>query len=447
MASIFVDTSILRSSPAFARLWWGLGVSNIGAQITVVAVGLEMYAITGSTLSVGMIGLAALIPLVVLGLYGGALVDAYDRRRIALIASSVLWVTSALLAVQAFVGLESTGVLYTLVAVQSAAFAVNNPARQAIVPRIVPAQKIPAANSLMTITWNAALFGGPLLAALLVNWGGYGVAYTVDAVLFTFALWALVRLPDIPPALPGREGPDSGGQAPSAQVSTGPARRVVGVRAILDGLVYLRTQPDVRMTFLADLAAMILASPRVLFPALGVIVLGGAETTVGVLTAAFAVGAMSAGLLSGALTVMHRQGLIIAVAITAWGMSIVAFGALMVAAGRTSPDSIQWGFLLAGAGALFMAGASDAISAVFRQTILQTATPDHMRGRLQGVFIVVVAGGPRLGDMWLGTQAQWFGEGWAAVVGGVACIIVLWVLMAWYPRFLTYDARTVTQAT
>ncbi|WP_029068522.1 MFS transporter [Jonesia quinghaiensis] len=441
MASVFVDTSILKSSPEFARLWWGLGVSNIGAQITVVAVGLEVYAITESTFSVGMIGLSALIPLVVLGLYGGALVDAYDRRKIALIASTVLWVTSALLAAQAFAGFQSVGLLYALVAVQSAAFAVNNPARQAILPRIVPPEKIPAANSLMTITWNAALFGGPLLAALLVGAGGYGIAYAVDTVLFTCALWALFRLPSIPPS-----APTSPSQTDPVNTAAGalaaPPRRRVGLRSVLDGLSYLRTQPDVRMTFLVDLAAMILASPRVLFPALGVVVLGGEETTVGVLTAAFAVGAMSAGLFSGGLTAMHRQGLIIAVAITAWGVSVIAFGALMVAAGESSPETIRWGYLVAGAVALFFAGASDAISAVFRQTILQTATPDHMRGRLQGVFIVVVAGGPRLGDVWLGTQSQWFGEGWAAVAGGVACIIVLWALMLWYPRFLRYDART-----
>jgi len=436
MSKIFVDTTPLKESADFHRLWWGLGVSNFGAQLTVVAVGLEVYELTKSTFSVGLLGLAALIPLVILGLYGGALVDAYDRRKVSLIASTALWVITVALAVQAWVGLNNVYVLYALVALQSAAFAVNNPARQAILPRLVRPELMPAANSLMTITWNVALTGGPLAAALLVDHFGYGLTYSIDAVLFTAALYAIFKLPTMQPT---SQGPVAQDGEPVASSN----RRKVGIGAVFDGFRYLATQPDVRMTFLVDLAAMVFSTPRVLFPAIGVVVLGGEATTVGILTAAFAIGAILAGLFSGALTRVTKQGLVIVVAITVWGLAIVAFGVVILAAGEGTPDHTLWGHLWLAAFALAVAGASDAVSAVFRQTILQTATPDHMRGRLQGVFIVVVAGGPRLGELWLGAQATWWNEGTAAVVGGITCIVVLWLLMKWRPNFLRYDSSKV----
>ncbi|MBI9116065.1 MFS transporter [Sanguibacter suaedae] len=437
MRSLFVDTTPLRESPEFRRLWWGLGISNLGAQLTVVAVGLQVYALTGSTFSVGLLGVSALVPLVVLGLYGGALVDAYDRRTVAIAASVVLWLVTAGLAAQAWLGTGSVHLLYGLVALQSAAFAVNNPARTAIIPRLVGPRLLPAANTLMTITWNVALTVGPLSAALLVARWGYGVVYTVDVLCFSAALWALVRLPGMPPEVtPGSDDPSTG-------PATAPARRrrVVGFRSVLEGLRYLATRPTVRMTFLVDLVAMVLAMPRVLFPAVGVVVLGGGEGTTGALTAALAAGGLLAGVFSGGLTRLHRQGVVIAWAIVAWGLSVAAFGGVLVLAGRTTPDGVLPVALACALLTLVLCGASDAVSSVFRQTILQSATPDAMRGRLQGVFVVVVAGGPRLGDLVLGAQASWWGEGWAAVVGGLGCVLVLGLLLRAQPRLLAYDAR------
>ncbi|MBD7998167.1 MULTISPECIES: MFS transporter [Oerskovia] len=442
---ILADTTPLRVSPPFRRLWWGLGISNLGSQLTVVAVGLQVYALTGSTLAVGVLGIFALVPLVALGLYGGALVDAYDRRKVALLASWALWVVTGLLALQAWLDVGSVGVLYGLVALQSAAFAINNPARSAIIPRLVEPRLLPAANALQTISWSIALTVGPLLGAFLVALWGYGIAYTIDAVLFAAALWAVWRLPSIPPVLtsdvsepastPGHGGPDN-----PAGDGAAPRRKVVGISSVVDGLRYLATRPNVRTTFLVDLAAMILAFPRVLLPAVGVLFIGGGETTTGVLSAAFAVGAVLAGVFSGALSRVRWQGLVIAWAITAWGLSIAAFGAVLLVVGRNEPSQVLVGGLVAACVALALAGASDAVSAVFRQTILQTATPDDMRGRLQGVFIVVVAGGPRLGEVVLGAQASWFGEAWAAVAGGLACIVVVWLILRAQPRFLRYDA-------
>ena len=426
MRSLLVDLTPVRVSPAFRRLWLGLSVANLGSQLTVVAVGLQVYALTASTLAVGVLGICALVPLIVFGLYGGALVDHYDRRTVAVVASVVSWVAVLALVAQAAVGNEHVGVLYALVAVQSAAGAVNSPARSAIIPRLLEPRLMPAANALQTMGWNVALTVGPLAGAALVAGIGYVWAYAVDAVLFTFALTALLRLPPVPP-----EPSDDG-------------RRRLGLGSVVDGLRYLGTQPNVRMTFLVDVVAMVTAMPRVLFPAVGVLYLGGGETTTGVLTAAIAAGGILAGLFSGGLARVRWQGRVIAGAITAWGLSIVAFGLVLVTAGRTTPDGVLPLALTLAVVTLALAGASDAVSSVFRQTILQTATPDHMRGRLQGVFVVVVAGGPRLGELVLGALSTRVGEGGAAVIGGAACVVLLWVLVRAQRTFWDYDARHPT---
>ncbi|MFI2361332.1 MFS transporter [Promicromonospora sp. NPDC019610] len=431
MRHLLADTTPLKVSPDYRRLWFGLSISNIGTQVTIVAVGLQVYALTGSTLAVGVLGLFSLVPLVALGLYGGALVDHYDRRKVSLISSAVLWLVVAGIAAQAWLDLESVELLYGLVAVQSAAFAINNPARSAIIPRLLPKELMPAANALSSLSMNVALTGGPLIGALLVAQLGYAWAYTLDMVLFLAALWAVFRLPPVLPEGVGEGGSGNGRSRVGA----------VGLRSVLDGLRYLATQPNVRTTFLVDICAMVLSFPRVLWPAAGVIYLGGGETTTGVLAAAFAVGGILASVFSGGLTRLRRQGQIIVWAITAWGLSIAAFGLVLVLVGRGSPDgTIVWAVVAAGI-ALAFAGGSDSISSVFRQSILQTATPDHMRGRLQGVFIVVVAGGPRLGEMVLGAEATWFGEGWAAVAGGLTCVVLLWLIVRLTPRFWRYDAR------
>lgn len=424
MRSLVVDTTPLKVSPEFRWLWSGLTIAQLGTQLTVVAVGLQVYAITGSTLSVGVLGMFAFVPLVIFGLYGGAIVDHYDRRKVALASALVSWAATMVLAVQGWSGNAHVGLLFGLTAVQSAANAVNSPARSAIIPRLLEPRLMPAANALQAIGFQTALMVGPLAGAALAA-VDYGLAYTIDAVLFTAALVAVFRLP---PVLP--EASES-------------RRERVGLGSVVDGLRYLGTQPDVRMTFLVDLCAMILAMPRVVFPAVGIWYLGGGETTTGVLTAALAVGAVTSGLLSGGLARVVWQGRVITWAITGWALSIVGFGFVLVAVGRDKPDHVLWGALAIACLTLVAAGASDEISAIFRQTILQTATPDDMRGRLQGVFIVVVAGGPRLGDMFIGSMSGAVGEGWAVVIGGVLCATALWVLVRTQRQFWRYDARTV----
>ncbi len=418
------DLTPLRESPAYRRLYAGFTLSNIGSQMAIVAIGLQVYDLTGSTAAVGLVGFFALVPLVVMGLYGGSLSDHHDRRTVALAANLVAWTTSIACAVQAWLGNTNVVVLYVLVAVWSGAFGVSSPARSSIYPRILPREQLPAANALGVFAMSAALMVGPLLAGLLVDWGGFPAAYTVDAVVTTAALWGLWRLQPLPP-----EPHDKGG-----------ATRA-GFGSVVDGFRFLRTAPNVRMTFVADIAAMLLAQPRVIFPAAGAVILGGGARTVGYLYAAGAVGAVLATLASGRLGHVRRQGLAIMVSILGWGLGIAALGVALLGAGKwLTPDQALWGALAA----MAFAGGADAVSAVFRTTILQSAAPDRMRGRLQGVFIVVVAGGPRMGELLGGFVAERIGEGWMAVCGGLACLAAIAVLSARHRHFLRYDARHPT---
>jgi ENTS family enterobactin (siderophore) exporter len=401
-------------------MWFGASLSGVGTQLTTVAVGLQVYDLTGSTFRVGLVGLFAVIPLVSFGLYGGSIVDAHDRRRVVLVTATGLLSVAIGFATQAWLGIGSVWLLYGLVAVQSGLFAVNTPARSAIVPRLLPSHLLPAANALTGLSSGAAFTLGPLMAGPLVSQGGYGAAYSVQVLLLAVALMTLIALPPLPPE--------------------GTVRRA-GLGSVLEGLRYLRTRPNLRMTFFVDLAAMVLAMPRVLFPALGAAVIGGGATTVGILVAAIAAGSMMAGLLSGPLGRVRRQGLAVLVAVVGWGLAITAFGVVVTVPPGPAVDGTAHWILWPAVGCLVVAGAADAVSSVFRHTILQAATPDRMRGRLQGVFIVVVAGGPHLGDLVLGTAAQVGTEALAAIVGGLACVGAVIALGLLQPRFARYDAR------
>ena len=419
MPRLLADLTPLRESRDFRRLWTGTALSAVGTQLTLVAVSLEVYELTSSSLYVGMLGVVGLVPLVLAGLYGGSVVDAYDRRKVALFSAVVLWLTTIGIAVQAWLGLESVWLLFALVAVNAGAGGLNHPARSAIIPRLVRPEMLPAANALSMITFGIAMAAGPLLAGVLVGQVGYGWTYTIDVVTFTAAMWALYRLDPMPPV----------GQVQKA-----------GLKSVLEGFTFLGTRPNIRMTFIVDLAAMVLAQPRALLPAIGALMLGGGAETVGILLAATAAGSFLAGLFSGPLGLVRRQGLAVMWSVVAWGHSVSAFGVVVVLAGENDGGGVSpW--LLPAALAMGAAGIADSISGVFRSTILQAATPDAMRGRLQGVFVVVVAGGPRLGDLVAGVDASFLGEGWAAVAGGLACAVAVLVLARLQPGFARYDAR------
>lgn len=415
-----MDITPLRVSLPYRRMWLGTSAAGIGSALTSVAVGLQVYELTGSSAKVGLVGLAALGPLVLMGLYGGAVVDAHDRRRVILLSALGQLACAVGLSVQAFARADDVRLLYALVAVQSGLLGINSPARAAVVPHLVGVRLLPAANALTSLSMGIASTAGPLLAGVLVAGPGYGVTYAVEVVLLGAALFGLAPLPSMPP------------QADSARP---------GLRSVLEGLRYLRTRPNVRGTFVVDLAAMVLAMPRVLFPAIGAIVIGGGEATVGVLTAGIAAGAIVGGLFSGPLGRVRYQGRAVVVAVLGWGTAVAVFGVVVLVAPEHRPgDPVSW-ILWPATACMLVAGAADTVSAVFRSTILQAATPDALRGRLQGVFIVVVAGGPRLGEALLGGAAEWVGEPWAAIGGGLACVAVVLAFSVLQPRFLAYDAE------
>ncbi|GID97727.1 MFS transporter [Amorphoplanes digitatis] len=405
-----IDVRPLRGA-AYRRMWIGNGVGFFGFQFTAVAVPVEMFAITGSSAWVGLLGVASLVPLLIFGLWGGAAADVVDRRKLLLASSMLAWLSTVGLLAQAVLGLESPGVLLALTAVQSAGFAMSSPARQAIIPRIVPGELVPAANTLAYTTTTAGGVLGPLAAGLIFGaWStgtGVTIAYAVDVLLFTVSFWATYRLPAIPPV-----HDDGAAERPTA-----------GVRGIVDGLRFLVTQPVLLLSFAVDIVAMVLAMPRALFPEIAEDRFGGGSA-VGWLFSAIAIGSLAGGLTSGWIGRVRRQGAALVVAVVGWGLAV----------GLAGLAHSLWLMVLL----LAVGGAADLVSAVYRQSILQTFAPDRLRGRLQGVFTVVVAGGPRLGDLRAGATADIAGPTFSWAGGGFAAAGVAVVLAAAFPALLRY---------
>jgi len=396
--------------PEYKRLLIGQGTSFIGSMLTQVAVPVEVYAITKSSLYVGLVGLAGLIPIVGFGLYGGAIADVVDRRRLYFWSSVITWAVTLGLLTQTLLNLNNVWLILGLVVVQSGAFATASSARGAIIPRIVTLDLVPAANTLNFTVGNVGQVAGPLLAGVVISLNhGFSYAYGIDAILFTAALYSALRLPPIPPD-------NASGERP-------------GLRAVGEGLLFIAHRPVLVMSFLVDIVAMVLAMPRALFPAAADQHFGG---NVGPLYAAIAIGAVLAGLSSGWIGRVRRQGVALVVAIVGWGGAVALSG-------------LAHQLWLAVA-LLAVAGAADLVSAVYRQTILQTYAPDEMRGRMQGVFTAVVAGGPRLGDVRAGATAAVAGTTFSWVGGGIACIVVVAIAGVLVRPFWHYDATAVEPA-
>ncbi|MFI5984962.1 MFS transporter [Streptomyces sp. NPDC051555] len=404
---IFADLTPLRTSPDYRRLWAGNTISWMGQAMTALAISLQVYDITRSSFYVGLVGLFSLVPLVVFGLYGGAVADTVDRRKLGLYSSSAAAVLSVALATAALLDYHRVWFLYLVVALQAVCGALTSPARSAMIPKLVPPEQLPAANALTSLTTTFGFTAGPMLGGLIVGWWGYQAAYLIDAVAFSAALYAMWRLPAMRP-----ERTDDG----------------QGRASVMDGLRFLGTRPNIRMTFFSDLCAMVLAQPKALFPAIALLWYGGDAKIVGLLVAAPAIGSLLGGLLSGWQGRIRRHGLAILISVGAWGLAIAVFGLTR---------NLWLGLLFLG-----LAGWADTISMVFRTTMLQAATPDDMRGRLQGVFIVVVAGGPRLGDFLAGSVAQLTSPGIAITGGGLACVLGLVLLGLRWRGFARYDARS-----
>jgi MFS family permease len=402
------DTRPLRT-PAYRRLWTAGVVTVIGAQLTVVAVPTQIFTLTGSSAYVGLTGLFGLVPLVVFGLWGGAIADAMDRRVLLLITGVGIAAMSLALWVIAASGVGNVWLILVLFAVQSGLLAINQPARSAVIPRLVTPALLPAANTLNFTVFTFGAVVGPLLAGVLIPVIGLPTLYLIDAVALLATLWATWRLPSMPP--PTTDG----------------ARARAGLREVVAGFRYAAMHKVLLVSFLADVIAMAFGMPRILFPEMAERTFGdppGGGAALGLLFAAIPLGTVVGGLFSGWLSRVRRQGVAVTVAICVWGLGVALFGLT---------NSLWLAVLF-----LAIAGAGDLVSAVFRSSMLQTVATDEMRGRMQGVFTVVVAGGPRLADLWHGSVAALIGPGLTSTLGGIAVIIGVLVAVARFGEFWRY---------
>lgn len=418
MPRFLADTTPLRNAD-FRRLWVANIITVVGAQLTVVAVPAQIYADTGSSAYVGLTGAFGLVPLIVFGLWGGALADIFDRRTILVVTTIGLIVCSAIFWMQAALDIGNVWLLLCVFALQQAFFAVNQPTRTAILPRLLPARELPAANSLSMTVMQAGAIAGPLAGGALIPVLGYSWLYLIDTVCLFATLWAVIRLPSLKP-----------------EHHAGEKRPVAGIRSVLDGLAYLRLHPVLLASFLVDLIAMIFGMPRALFPQMAHESFGGPEQggiAFALLFAAIPIGAVLGGVFSGWVTRIRRQGLAVIVCILIWGAAIVVAGfALFFAHDAPLP------VLPIVVAALMVGGAADMASAAFRQTMLQSVATDDMRGRLQGVFVVVVAGGPRIADVAHGASAAMVGTAVTTAGGGIGVIVLTVVAALMIPAFVRY---------
>lgn len=423
---ILMDTRPLRR-PAFRRLWASTTVTAVGSQLTAVAVPMQVYDITGSSAWVGYASFAGLVPLVVFALWGGAIADSMDRRTLLLITNAGIAVTSLLFWVQAAAGTGSVAVLMVLLAAQQAFFGINSPTRSASIARLVPASELPAANALGTTVSATGMVLGPLMAGALIPVIGLEELYLIDALALCAALWAVWRLPAMPPLTGGAESGSSGTGSPRV-ARTGAGRRAgrAGPREVAAGFRYIAAHQVLLLSFVADVVAMVFGMPRALFPQLAATTYAswGEGFALGLLFAAIPVGAVAGGLLSGTFSRVRHHGLMVILSVLVWGAAVVGCG--------LSPG-LWWA-----AGFLAIGGVADMVSMVFRGAILQSVATDEMRGRMQGVFTVVVAGGPRVADLLHGTAGSLVGPRTAVTAGGLLVIVAMVALALTMPALRRY---------
>ncbi|MDO5677006.1 MAG: MFS transporter [Propionibacteriaceae bacterium] len=416
LRGLFADTRPLKT-PDFRRLWTANIITVIGAQLTVVAVPAQIYSITGSSGMVGLTGIFGLVPLVVFGLWGGALADHMDRRVLLEVSTLGLIITAALFWLQAFLGLNNVWLLLLLFAAQQAFFAINQPTRTAILPKLIPDDQLPAANALNMTVMSAGAIAGPLVGGALIPVLGYSWLYFLDTLTLFATLYAVWKLPSLPVDNP---------------------QGSPGLKSVIDGLVYLGAHKIVLLSFVVDLIAMIFGMPRALFPEMAHVQFGGPADgglEFALLFAAMPAGAVLGGVFGGWVSRVTRQGAAVLWAIAIWGAAMAIMG-LAVGLAPWATGAML-GLALA---MLVLGGAADMASAAFRQTILLAATDDAVRGRLQAVFIVVVAGGPRIADVLHGGAAEVVGPAWATGGGGLLVVLGIAVVALAAPAFRRYRA-------
>jgi MFS family permease len=407
LRSLAVDITPLRASRDFRRLWLGLLASTFGSQFTIVATYVQVFRLTGSVVAVGLIGLVGFVSLVIGTLAGSTFLDAFDRRKILIGAQLGYAVSSGTLLLGALAGRPPIGLIYAAVAGIAATSAIDGPTRNAMTPRLIERKLLPAAAALNQLTWNGAGLVGPALAGVVVAKLGFPWAYAIDLASIGLLLLASISVRPMPP----EEG---------EQVT-------VGWRAVREGFAFLRGRRVLQSTFVVDIIAMVFGMPRALFPVLALTQFHRGETVVGLLFAAPAVGAFVGAATTGWVGRVRHQGLAVIWAVVVWGAGITAFGLV---------GSHLW----LGLFFLAVAGAADVISAVFRNTILQLTIPERLRGRLFGIHILVVTGGPRLGDLEAGLVAAAFSPTVSVVSGGLLCIAGTALLALLVPEFRRYHA-------
>jgi MFS family permease len=405
-----VDVTPLRASRDLRLLIAGNVVSGMGTQASLVALPFQLYTQTGSAFLTGLLGLVELGPLVVMTLFGGALADRHDRRRLLLLDQFALVVTAGLLALGAFLGSPPIAVLYVLGGLLGGFGAVQNVVRSAILPNLVEPALLRSAIALNFGLFQLTYVIGPGLGGLLIGALGVGAAYTANATSCLAMVAAALSMSPQPP-----RGHDDG------------AEPVRVLRSIGEGLRFVRGNQALLGSFACDLVAMTFGMPRALFPVLAVSVYGAGAEGAGLLYAAVAAGATVTALTTGWLAHARRLGLLVIGAVTVWGLAIAAAGLA--------------GSLWVAAAMLAVAGGADSVSAVCRSAINQSVTPDHLRGRMSSVFSLVVASGPRLGDVEAGTVAGLAGVRFSVVSGGLACVAGIALVAVSFPALVRYDAE------
>jgi len=397
-----LDVGPLRRHREFRLLYVGQAVSFTGSMLTYVAIPYQVYALTGSTFVVGLLGFASLAPLLVTALIGGALADARDRRRLVLAADATLLALSAVLLVNALLGQARVWVLFLVAAGMSAAGGLQRPPLDALVPRLVSREELPAASALESLRGNAAQIAGPALAGVLIAGAGLAATYAVDVASFVVSLVALARMRAVPPP------PDA---APPS------------LARIAEGWRYARSRQELIGTYAVDINAMLFGFPVALYPAVAQR-LGGPEA-LGLLHAAGPVGALLFTVTSGWTARVTRHGRAVAVSAGAYGVAVALFGLS--------------GSLMACLAALAAAGAADMASGIFRMTLWNQTIPDAMRGRLAGIEQLSWSIGPTLGDVEAGAVAAVTSVRTSIVSGGVLCLAGTVAIVALLPRFWRYD--------
>ena len=405
---IFVDTTPLKESRDFRLLFTGQLISMLGNQLTVVAIPYQVYSMTHSSLQVGLISLAQLIPFLIGALSAGPVGDSVDKRRIMIWTAAASVVMSVAMAVNAGVAHPSLAVLYVVSALAAGFMGFNNTARMAAIPGLVERRHLVAAAAINQIIMQVGVIVGPALSGLLLGIG-LRLVYSLDALSFVVALVTSVMLAPIPPAE---------GQA-----------RLSPWQSTKEGLRYLRSRQALQGVYLIDINAMVFGLPRALFPAMAGSVFGGGTITLGFLYAAPGIGALIGAVTTGWVANLRRQGWAVIIAVCIWGAAIVVFGLV---------DTLWIAMVM-----LAIAGWADVISAVLRNTILQTTVPAAFRSRMSSIQMAVVQGGPRLGDMESGAVATLTSIEFSVISGGLACIAGAALIAVLLPVFRHHVAGEI----